>query len=101
MNIVYMGLGMALLLWIGLGLRQRQRRRLRIICVRKEQCRGCGRCLKQCSRRVLEATFGEAGGPVVVKYPHRCTACGNCLKRCRFDALQFIDREAYGDETNR
>ncbi|MDR2804376.1 MAG: 4Fe-4S dicluster domain-containing protein [Dysgonamonadaceae bacterium] len=92
MNIVYICVGIALLLWIlGNGYRRRKNRN-KVISVIENNCTGCGRCIKRCSRRVLETAKDETGIHAVVKYPDRCAACGDCLIRCKFNALKLIER---------
>ena len=54
MNVVYVGVGTLLLLWILCNLRRRRKNRNSVISVVENNCTGCERCVKRCSRRVLE-----------------------------------------------
>ena len=91
MNVIYIGMGALLLLWILSNLHRRQKNRNRVISVVENNCTGCGRCVKRCSRRVLEMVRNETTH-VAVKYPDKCTACGDCLGRCKFNALKLVER---------
>jgi ferredoxin len=92
MNTVYICVGIVLLLWISGNLHRRRKNRNRIICVVENNCTGCGRCVKRCSRRVLETVKNETGTRVTVKYPDKCTVCGDCLGKCKFNALKLVER---------
>ncbi|MDR0395222.1 MAG: 4Fe-4S dicluster domain-containing protein [Tannerella sp.] len=92
MNTVYIGLGTILLLWLTGNLYRKRKNGNKIICVDEDHCTGCLRCVKRCTRRVLETEKDETGLHVVVKYPDKCTACGDCLGKCRFNALKLIER---------
>ncbi|MDR0729689.1 MAG: 4Fe-4S binding protein, partial [Prevotellaceae bacterium] len=59
MNVVYIGVGTLLLLWILGSLRRRRKNRNSVISVIESNCTGCGRCVKRCSRRVLERVRSE------------------------------------------
>ncbi|MDR2292019.1 MAG: ferredoxin family protein [Prevotellaceae bacterium] len=92
MNALYIGMGILLLLWIFSNLHRRRKSGNKVIRVIETNCTGCGRCVKRCSRRVLEMLKNEAGTRVTVKYPDKCTACENCLIKCKFDALKLVER---------
>lgn len=92
MNVVYLGLGIVLLLRTAGVFYRRQKNRKSVVCVVGSNCSGCGRCVKRCSRRVLEMAGDEAGIRAVVKDPGKCTACGDCLSKCKFNALKLIER---------
>ncbi|MDR2773425.1 MAG: 4Fe-4S dicluster domain-containing protein [Tannerella sp.] len=92
MNAVYIGMGIALLLWTLGYTSRRHKNRNKIICAVESNCTGCGRCIKRCSRRVLETIKDETKIHVAVKYPDRCTACGDCLGKCKFNALILVER---------
>jgi NAD-dependent dihydropyrimidine dehydrogenase PreA subunit len=92
MSIVYWIIGAVLLLWFVGGIHRRRRGRNRTIRVIEENCTGCQRCVRRCSRRVLEAVKTETGMRVVVKNPDRCTACGDCIGKCKFNALELVER---------
>ena len=93
MNVVYIGISIVLLLWILGGLHRRHKNGNKVIYVDKNNCIGCGHCVKRCSHYVLEAVKDETGRYAIVKYPDKCTACGNCLSKCKFNALKVIERE--------
>jgi NAD-dependent dihydropyrimidine dehydrogenase PreA subunit len=88
----YIVAGALLLLWAAGGLYRRRKNRNRVVSLDVSRCTGCCRCVKRCSRRVLEAVKDEAGMRVAVKYPDRCTACGDCLGRCKLGALTLTER---------
>jgi NAD-dependent dihydropyrimidine dehydrogenase PreA subunit len=92
MNIIYWIIGAVVLLWIAGGIHRHKRGRNSIIRVIEENCTGCGRCVKRCSRRVLEIIVDENGKHVAVKNPDKCTACGDCIPKCKFNALEMIER---------
>jgi NAD-dependent dihydropyrimidine dehydrogenase PreA subunit len=58
----------------------------------ESNCTGCRRCVKRCSRHVLEMVEDGTGIHAAVKYPDKCTACENCLDKCKFNALKLIER---------
>ncbi|MDR0574299.1 MAG: 4Fe-4S dicluster domain-containing protein [Tannerella sp.] len=84
-------MGTLLLLCISGNLHRRQKNRNSVISVVENNCTGCGRCVKRCSRRVLEMVRNETIY-IAVKYPDKCTACGDCLSRCKFSALKLVER---------
>ncbi|MDR0733294.1 MAG: ferredoxin family protein [Dysgonamonadaceae bacterium] len=88
----YIVVGSVLLLWIAGGFYRRRKNRNKVIYVDKNNCVGCRRCVKRCTRRVLEMAEDEAGKRAVVKYPDKCSACGDCRRKCKFDALKLIER---------
>ena len=92
MNAIYIGMGIMLLLWISGNLYRRRKNRNKVVRVVESNCIGCGRCVKRCTRRVLETITDETGTRAVVKYPDRCTACGDCLGKCKFNALKLITK---------
>lgn len=92
MNALYIKAGVAVLLWIAFNLHRKQKNRNRVISVVTSSCTGCRRCVKRCSRHVLEMVEDETGIHAVVKYPDRCAACGECPNRCKFNALKLIER---------
>jgi NAD-dependent dihydropyrimidine dehydrogenase PreA subunit len=92
MNVVYVIMGGLLLLWIFGNLHRKRKNRNGVISVVESNCTGCGRCVKRCSRRVLEMVRNETGLHAVVKYPAQCTACGDCSGKCKFNALKLIER---------
>ncbi|MDR0613589.1 MAG: 4Fe-4S dicluster domain-containing protein [Dysgonamonadaceae bacterium] len=93
MNVVYISVGIILLLWFSGNVYRRHKNRNKVIYVDKNNCTGCGRCIKRCSRRVLETVKNEAEIHAAVKYPDKCTACGDCLSKCKFNALKLIERK--------
>jgi NAD-dependent dihydropyrimidine dehydrogenase PreA subunit len=92
MNTLYIVSASLLLLWILGTLHRNRRAKNRIIRVTEENCTGCGRCVKRCSRRVLEIIVNENGKHAVVKNPDKCTACGDCIPKCKFNALEMIEQ---------
>jgi ferredoxin len=92
MNIVYISAGIALVLWIAGNLHRRKKSRNKVIRVVDNRCIRCRRCIKGCSRHVLEMVRDETESHVAVKDPDRCTACGDCIKKCRFNALELVER---------
>jgi NAD-dependent dihydropyrimidine dehydrogenase PreA subunit len=92
MNIVYIGIGILILLMISIKLHQKQNRRNKVIYVAENNCSGCRRCVKRCSRHVLEMVKNETGIHAVVRYPDKCSACGDCLGKCKFNALKLVER---------
>ncbi|KAA6340182.1 Electron transport complex subunit RsxB [termite gut metagenome] len=92
MNVVYIGLGILFFLLISSKLHSRKKRRNKVIHVVESNCTGCQRCVKRCSRHVLEIISNEKGTRVVVKNPDRCTACGDCIGKCKFKALEIVER---------
>jgi ferredoxin len=58
----------------------------------ESNCTGCGRCVRRCSRHVLETVRNDTGMHAVVRYPDRCTACGDCIAKCKFNALKLVER---------
>jgi nitroreductase/NAD-dependent dihydropyrimidine dehydrogenase PreA subunit len=54
------------------------------ILIDNEKCDGCGRCLADCQRQVLEMENGKA----VVLKPD-CLKCGHCLAVCPKNAIKF------------
>ncbi len=49
----------------------------------RDQCRGCGQCLKACPHGAVN---GEKGEPHTID-TDICTRCGICRDTCRFDAV--------------
>jgi ferredoxin len=92
MNTVYIGMGIALLLWISGNLYRRWKNRNKVVSIVECNCTGCGRCVRRCSRHVLETVKNEAEIHVAVKHPDKCTACGDCLSKCKFNALKLVER---------
>ncbi|MDR1644456.1 MAG: 4Fe-4S dicluster domain-containing protein [Tannerellaceae bacterium] len=92
MNVVYISIGIVISLWIFGNLHRRRKRRGKIIHVVENHCTGCRRCIKRCTRSVLEMIEDETGIHATVKYPGKCTACGDCLGKCKFNALKLIER---------
>jgi ferredoxin len=92
MNVAYVGMVVGILLWIAGNLYRKHKNRSKVIYVDKNSCTGCWRCVKRCSRRVLETVEDETGARAAVRDPNRCTACGDCLGKCRFNALRLIER---------
>jgi NAD-dependent dihydropyrimidine dehydrogenase PreA subunit len=93
MNVVYVGIGIMVLALISGKLYHKQKRRNKVVAVVESNCTGCRKCIKRCSRRVLEAVENETGLHAVVKYPGKCSACGDCIGRCKFNALKLIERK--------
>ena len=60
------------------------------VSIDSEKCIGCGNCLADCMRRVLEIQNGKA----VVMSSH-CLKCGHCLAICPENAVKLI---GYNDE---
>ena len=50
----------------------------------KENCTGCGRCMKVCPHNVFEMSENKA--KIIDK--DRCMECGACAKNCPFSALE-------------
>jgi ferredoxin len=92
MNVVYIGVGIVFVLLIAGKLHRRKKSRNKVIHVVESHCTGCQRCVKRCSRRVLEMLKTETRMYAVVKNSDKCTACGDCMEKCKFDALELIDR---------
>ncbi|MDR1680932.1 MAG: 4Fe-4S dicluster domain-containing protein [Prevotellaceae bacterium] len=93
MTTVYISTGIAVLLWISFNLHRRRKNRHKTISIIESHCTGCRRCIKRCSRKVLEIVADESGQHAAVKYPENCTACGDCMSKCKFNALQLIERK--------
>lgn len=92
MNVVYLGIGTIVLLWISFNLYRKRKNKNRVVSVTESRCTACRRCVRRCTRRVLEAVEDETGIRVVVGHPEWCTACGDCLGKCKFNALNLIER---------
>jgi ferredoxin len=92
MNIVYISMGIVLL-WISGSLYRRRKNRNKVICVLENNCTGCGRCVRRCSRRALVMTGNGEAVRAALKYPEKCTACGDCLGKCRYNALKLAERK--------
>jgi len=56
---------------------------------RRENCVGCGACLKYCATGALAMV-----GDKVKLDESRCIGCGQCVYRCHKDALFLIERQA-------
>ncbi|MFV0528274.1 MAG: indolepyruvate ferredoxin oxidoreductase subunit alpha [Lachnospiraceae bacterium] len=56
------------------------------IVIRKEQCTGCGQCMKVCPGSLIKA---DADHKAYIRYPKNCWGCVSCIKECRFDAMSF------------
>jgi|GEM_PF-2004650 len=92
MKIVYYVSGAIIVLWLirVIGLLQRKKRNN--IHIAKEQCKGCGKCLKACHHKVLEIKDAQSGKYAVLKNPENCTFCGDCIKVCKFKAIEYFDK---------
>ncbi|MDR2809198.1 MAG: 4Fe-4S dicluster domain-containing protein [Tannerellaceae bacterium] len=93
MKVEYIIVGIVLLLWILGDMYRRHKNRNKVICVVERNCTGCGRCVKRCTRHVLEKVKDETGIHLAVKYPDKCTACGDCIGKCKFEALKLTERK--------
>lgn len=51
--------------------------------VRSENCKGCGRCAKQCP---TGAIAGPKKGPFAIDQ-EKCVRCGLCIASCKFDSI--------------
>ncbi|MDR2473130.1 MAG: 4Fe-4S binding protein [Tannerella sp.] len=91
MKILYI-IGGLLLLWITASVIRGRKNRNKVLCIDTERCTGCGRCVKRCTRKVIE-TVKEENTYAVVRYPERCTGCGDCIAKCKFGALQMTERQ--------
>jgi ferredoxin len=92
MTMVYICAGIVLALWIAGNVYRRKKRRNKIIHVVDKKCIRCGRCIKRCSRRVLEMEGEGDERRLAIKNPDKCTACGDCMGRCKFNALELVER---------
>ncbi|MBQ0091864.1 MAG: DUF362 domain-containing protein [Clostridiales bacterium] len=54
--------------------------------IRKDSCRGCRLCQKECANNGL--VYDEKEHKMTVDYDH-CVGCGRCLGACNFDAIRF------------
>ncbi|MCM1312060.1 MAG: ferredoxin family protein [Bacteroides sp.] len=74
-------------------IRHRQRRNYRI-CVDKDKCKGCTRCVRRCRHKVLDIEKQDGVRPyATVKKPSQCTACAHCINECKFNALKLVKKE--------
>jgi NAD-dependent dihydropyrimidine dehydrogenase PreA subunit len=91
MSVVYICIGM-IVVWATYNIYRSRKTRNRVICVVESNCTGCGRCVKRCTRGVLEMQKTETAKFAVVKNPNKCNACGDCLSKCKFNALKLVER---------
>lgn len=56
------------------------------ITINREQCTGCGKCLKVCPGSLI---YKDEFGKSYIKYPKECWGCTSCLKECASGAIQF------------
>ncbi len=56
--------------------------------LRVSRCRGCGRCMQQCSRDAIQCRDN-----VAVTDAERCVVCGDCLDACAAGAREIVGRE--------
>ena len=54
--------------------------------IRRDSCRGCRLCQKQCANDGL--VYDAEAHKMTVDYDH-CVGCGRCLGACNFDAIHF------------
>jgi NADH-quinone oxidoreductase subunit F len=52
--------------------------------VSKENCTGCGLCIKACPIGAIAPTGKKQ--PVILDQD-KCTKCGSCFEACRFEAM--------------
>jgi len=100
MSIVHICIVIAVILLLSFRWYDGWKKRNKVICVVENNCTGCQRCVKRCTRHALEIVKNETGTRATVKYHDRCTACGDCLAKCKFNALKLIEREAAAFNTN-
>ena len=93
MSIVQIGIIIAVILLISVKLYDSHKKKNKVICVVKNNCTGCQRCVKRCTHHALEMVKSETETCATVKYPDKCTACGDCIVKCKFNALKLIERE--------
>lgn len=53
----------------------------------KQNCDGCGDCIRQCEKNIL--VLADTGFPVVDMYKGGCSFCGNCAKACSKDLFDY------------
>ena len=92
MSILQISVVIAVILLISVRWYDGQKKKNKVICVVETNCTGCQRCVKRCSRHVLEIVKNETGTCATVKDSDKCTACGDCLSKCKFSALKLIER---------
>ena len=57
-----------------------------------ERCKGCGLCIENCSKNVLETSNipnNKSYFPIQVKYQEKCTGCSNCAIMCPDTAIMI------------
>ena len=91
MNIVYISIGVVVL-WTAVVFFRDKKNKNKVICIVKNNCTGCRRCVKRCTRGALDIIKAETDIYAIVKYPDKCTSCGDCLGKCKFNALKLIKR---------
>ena len=90
--VLYIG-GAIVALWFIGGLIRHNKGKNKVIRVVKDNCTGCGSCIRRCNHKVFEMLNEEQGKHIVVKYPDKCTGCGDCLSKCKFNALELVEKK--------
>ena len=65
---------------------------IEVIKTKKELCKGCNRCVRECPMETANITYQDEGGSVKVKIDYeKCITCGRCVSTCKHDARYYVD----------
>jgi ferredoxin len=63
------------------------------VVVDEDRCRGCGRCIKECSYQAVALRTNSVGGFRAVVDEALCKGCGNCISVCPSNAADSPYRD--------
>lgn len=67
--------------------------------INRDECTGCGTCVKMCSNRALTLRRKKGKLYAHLAHPQSCTECGKCIVLCKERAISLKEvgfkREAY------
>ncbi|MDQ7092333.1 mercury methylation ferredoxin HgcB [Desulfosporosinus sp. PR] len=65
-------------------MRHRYLKNVSTLTMKKDRCRGCGKCLEVCPHNV----FAMSNNKSFIIHKDNCIECGACVKNCPFEALE-------------